>query len=250
MSNTQTQDRGLKFSGTVFARLKGTANWFDLGNTTSLTIATSSEKDERKSHRKDSFGQALDSLLTPNPPEISWENDTFNKRNFAFMLMGEAKDLDAKTTTVGGENVTLVKGEWGKWTNENLDSSKEVTVQLAGGSKVKATDFTVNHNAGLIMLHHDNSTAEAGGATVGYTVREDGGFVIDAAKLDGLQLELMIDGKNRVTGENAVLKVWKTNVAADGDFDWLSGDWGKAKFKGTCITPTGKNSPYQLQSFA
>ena len=244
------QEHGLKFAGTVFARLKGTATWFELGNTTSLTISTSSEKDERISFKKDSFGQALDSLATPNPPEIAWENDTFNKRNFAFMLMGEAKDLSTSTKQVSNEPITLKKGEWVKLPHENIDPEQECTVVLDSGSKTVAkSDYTINYNLGLIMLHADSSEAE-GTAQASYTLREGGGFVIDAATLDSLALELMIDGKNRVTGENAVLKVWEANVSADGDFDWLNGDWGKAKFKGSCITPSNQKSPYQLQSFA
>ncbi len=245
----QQQDRGLKFAGTVFARLKGTTTWFELGNTTSLVIKSSSEKDERISFKKDSFGQALDSLATPKPPEISWENDTFNKRNFGFMLMGKTADLDTKLKTVSGENITLVKGEWVELANANLDSGKDITLTLTAGGAVDKADYTVNHNAGLIMLHAD-SQSDAGAATISYTTREGGGFAISAGTLDSLNLELKIDGKNRVTGENALLNVWETNVAADGDFDWLSGDWGKAKFSGTCITPSGKQEPYHLQVFA
>ncbi|MCG7655943.1 hypothetical protein [Wielerella bovis] len=243
------QDRGLKFAGTVYARLKGSTTWFELGNTRSLTIKSSTEKDERISFKKESFGQALDNLPTPKPPEISWENDTFNKRNFGFMLMGKATDLDTQLKTVSGETITLVKGEWVELANANLDGNKDITLTLTAGGEVKKEDYTVNHNVGLIMLHAD-SESEAGEATISYTTREGGGFAISAATLDSLNLELKIDGKNRVTDENGLLNVWEVNVAADGDFDWLSGDWGKAKFSGTCITPSGKTEPYHLKMFA
>lgn len=241
------QEHGLKFAGTVFARLKGTENWFDLGNTTSLTIAQESEKDERISFRKDSFGQALDSLNTPKPPEITWENDTFNKRNFAFMLMGEAKDTQTTAKKITDEVVKLKAGEWVKLANMNIDPNQEFVLKAESGTSIKADQYQVNANLGMIML---TDPAAEGNAKATYTLRAGEGFVIDAAKLQGLSLELMIDGQNRVTGENAVLNVWETNVAADGDFDWLSGDWGKAKFTGTCITPQGKDSPYRLTSFA
>lgn len=240
-------EHGVKFAGTVFARLKGTENWFDLGNTTSLTIATSNEKDERISHRKDTYGQALDSINTPKPPEIKWENDTFNKRNFAFMLMGEAKDVQTTAKKITDEVVKLKAGEWVKLANENLDPKQEFVLKTESGTAIKAEQYQVNHNLGMVMLT-DESAEGNGKAT--YTLRAGESFVIDAAKLQGLQLELMIDGINRVTGENAILNVWETNVAAEGDFDWLSGDWGKSKFAGTCITPQGKESPYQLKGYA
>lgn len=240
------QEHGIKFAGTVFARLKGTENWFDLGNTTSLTIATSNEKDERISHRKDTYGQALDSMMTPKPPEIKWENDTFNKRNFALMLMGDAKDVQTTAKKITDEVVKLKAGEWVKLANVNLDPKQEFVLKAESGTALKAEQYQVNHNLGMVML---TDPAAEGNGKATYTLRAGEGFVIDAATLQGLPLELMIDGQNRVTGENAILNVWETNVAAEGDFDWLSGEWGKSKFAGTCITPQGKPSPYQLQSF-
>lgn len=239
-------ERGIKFAGTVFARLKGTENWFDLGNTTSLTITTSNEKDERISHRKDSYGQALDSMTTPKPPEIKWENDTFNKRNFAFMLMGVAKDVQTTAKKITDEVVKLKANEWVKLANVNLDPKQEFVLKTESGTAIKPEKYQVNHNLGMVMLI---DPADEGNGKATYTLRAGEGFVIDAAKLQGLPLELMIDGINRVTGENAILNVWETYVAAEGDFDWLSGEWGKSKFAGTCITPQGKESSYQLQSF-
>lgn len=245
----QQQDRGLKFAGTVFARLKGTATWFELGNTTSLVIKSSSEKDERISFKKESFGQALDSLATPKPPEISWENDTFNKRNYAFMLMGEAQDLDTKLKTVANEEVTLKKGVWIDLGNANIDPKQEITLKTSDDAPIDASKYTINHNLGMIYLHEDSEVEEDKGK-ISYTTREGGGFVIDAAALDGLVLELKVDGINRVTGEQGILNVWEANVAPDGDFDWLSGDWAKSKFSGTCITPSDKDRPYRFTSFA
>lgn len=243
------QEHGLKFAGTVYARKKGTIEWFELGNTTSLTIKSSVEKDERKSFKKENFGQALDVLITANPPEISWENDTFNKRNYAFMLMGEAKDLDIKLQTVANEEVTLKKGVWIDLGNANIDKEKEITLKTNDDAPIDASKYTINHNLGMIYVHED-SDVEEGKGKITYTTREGGGFVIDAAALDGLVLELKVDGINRVTGEQGILNVWEANVAPDGDFDWLSGDWAKSKFSGTCITPSDKDRPYRFTSFA
>lgn len=240
-------DHGLKFSGIVWARLKGAQTWYDMGNTKSLTIKAQSDKDERISFRHDTLGQALDAIYTPKPPEIAWENDTFNRRNFAAMLMGNAADFAGTPTAVTNELVTLKKGEWVKLANADIDPTQPIALtEKDGGKEIKG--FEINHPLGLIWIPADSTAKEE--AKINYSHGTGGGFTVDAATLNNLTLELMIDGVNRATGERGVLNVWEASVIADGDMDWLSGEWGSAKFTGTCITPAGQASPYRLTYFA
>lgn len=246
----QHSEHGIKFAGTVYAR-QPNGNWFDLGNTTSLKITASADKDERISKRKDSYGQALDNLPEPKPAEVSWENDTFNKRNFALMLMGSAADLDSNAQTITDAAVVLQKGVWVDLAHDNIDATQAVALVATEGNKaIDAADYVINYNLGMIKLAADSKIADNTKAKISYKTRAGGGYQIDAATLTGIDLELRVDGRNRATGEDGILSVWHVNVAADGDFDWLSGDWGKASFKGTCITPQGKNSPYRFKQFA
>lgn len=242
------KDMGLKFAGTVYARLKGQEAWFELGNTTSLTIKAQSEKDERISFKKGSFGQALDALYTPKPPEISWENDTFNRRNFAFMLLGQDADLSAEAKVQTDVLVSLKKGVWVDLPDDNLNPTS-FSLKTKADKVIPATDYVVNYNLGMVQLLEEAKT-EAGEGKASYQTRTGGGFVIDAAQLNSLNMQIRVDGVNRLNLEEGILNVWECSVTPEGDFDWLKGDWGAAKFSGTCLTPSDKPSPYQFKSFA
>lgn len=237
-------DHGVKFAGTVYVRKLGTKNWYDLGNTTSLKITLSGDKDERISHRRDTVGQALDSLYTPKPAEISWDNDTFNRQNFANMLMGEAANLSGAAQQITDEAIELLPHEWVELGQRNLDENTPLTFKTKDDQPLNlAGKVEINHRLGLIRLNEGNKTE----AKVSYATRENKGFAIDAATLTSLELELRVDGLNRATGENSVLSVWHASVTANDGMDWLSGDWGKASFSGTCVTPSDKNSPFRLE---
>lgn len=253
MSINRTVDHGLIFEGDVKVRNRSIpdSGIYDVGNTTSLTTASSTESTERLSKRKGTYGQALDSLVTPNPTEVGLTLDTFDKNNLAMALMGTAAVISARAETVTDTVIHIgKKGQGYKLPHENIDPAtikvKNKTDQAVDDGKVK-----FNANVGLIEI---DPTAENVNddedIKVSYKTRAGGGFKINAGSLSRLDLEIWVDGKNRVTGEAGVLHIPHAVLAADGDIDWFGDEFATASFTGRAVLAEGETSTYSFSSFS
>lgn len=253
MSITRTADHGLIFEGDVKVRNRNIpgSGIYDVGNTTSLTTASSTESKERTSKRKGTYGQALDSLVTQKPTEIGLKLDTFDKNNLAMALMGEAAVISAAAETVTDTVIHIgKKGQGYKLPHENIDPAT-VKVKNKDGQPVKAEHIKYNANVGLIEIDTAaDNVLDDEDVKVSYKTRAAGGFKISAGALSRLDLEIWVDGKNRITGEAGVLHIPHAVLAADGDIDWFGDDFAEAAFKGTAVLAGGEKSTYYFSSFA
>lgn len=250
---SRTHDDGLLFAGTVYARnrrIEG-SGFYDIGNTTSLSIKSDAEKIQRVSKRKDSFGQPLDSLANKNPSELSYTLDTFDRTNLAMALMGESAVIEAKVVKVTDEAVTIgKKGQWYKLTIANLDDGK-VTVKNASEQPVKAEHIEINATLGMILIKEECDNVNEGEAVkVTASTKATGGFTIDADTVGDYDLELMLDGTNRVTGENVKLHIPSAVVSSDSELDWFADEFNSVSFTGNPVLVSGHKSVYSVQVFA
>ena len=111
---TRQADDGLIFAGDVYIRNRRTegGGFYDIGNTTALSLKTDSEKKQRISRRKASWGQPLDSISLKKPTELKLKLDTFDKTNLAMALHGKESVIEAQIRTVTDEEITVgVKGK-------------------------------------------------------------------------------------------------------------------------------------------
>lgn len=244
---SEFNDHGVLLSGTAYMKQAGVnAGFVEIGNVTALQLKSGADKKERISKKKESFGQALDSIVIPKPVEISIEFDTFNKQNFAMMLMGNAADLSAAAVTVADEVLTVQKGEWIQLANANIDTTQTIGLKTESGSTIKAEDYTINASLGLLKLNDSATQTTGDKLKISYKTRAGAGFKVEAGTLTGLNLEIVLDMQNRASGKTGRLEIYQAAIAADGDFDWLADDWGNAKFSGSLVTPTGKSAAYTL----
>lgn len=244
-------DDGLIFAGTVFARNRRIPNstFYDIGNTTAFQLKSSSEKKERTSKRKDSYGQPLDSIASKKPTEVSFKLDTFDRKNLAMVLMGEASDLETAVKNVTDETITVKKGEWLKLANDNI-APASVKVKNAAGQPVKAEHIVLNETLGLITVKADADNVQNDEAIkVTYNTKGGGGFRIDADAVGDYDLEIMIDTENRVTGKNGKLHVPSAVVASESDLDFFKDDFNEASFGGTAVLVSGFKTAYSFTEY-
>ena len=105
---TRQADDGLIFAGDVYIRNRRTeGGFYDIGNTTSLSLKTDSEKKQRISRRRASWGQPLDSISLKKPTELKLKLDTFDKTNLAMALHGKESVIEAQIRTVTDEEITV-----------------------------------------------------------------------------------------------------------------------------------------------
>ena len=251
MSN-RVSDHGLIFEGDVKIRNRNIAGsgFYDVGNTTALTTKTETETKERTSKQKGSYGQALDSLVTLKPTAVGLKLDTFDRENLAMALMGEAAVIAASAETVKAEEVVIgKKGQAYKLAHVNIDPAS-VAVKNAADQKVDAAYVSVNAATGMITVASAcDNVADGEAVKVDYKTRASGGYKISAGILSRLDLEIYVDGKNRVTGESGVLHIPHAVLAADGDIDWFGDDFAEASFNGTAVLAAGETSTYSFSSF-
>lgn len=249
---SRTIDDGLLFAGTVYARNRriSGSGFYDIGNTTSLSIKADAEKIQRTSKRKDSYGQPLDSLANKKPSEIKFTLDTFDRRNLAMTLMGDAAEIEARSVKITDEVVTVgQKGQWYKVSIDNI--AGEVTLKNATDQKVKAEHFEVNTTLGMILIKEECDNVNAGETVkVTATTGAKGGFAIDADTVGDYDLEIMLDGVNRVSGENVKLHIPSAVVSSDSELDWFADDFNEASFSGNPVLVDGHRSGYSVKVFA
>lgn len=243
-------DHGLIFEGDVKVRNRNQpgTGFFDIGNTTALTTAVSVDTLERVSKQKGTYGSALDSLKTQKPAEIGLTLDTFDKDNLAMALMGTAAVIPAAAQTVTDEEVVIgVKGQAFKLAHGNIDPTT-VSVKNAKDAAVDAAGFAVSPDVGMITVTAD-SVKDGETVKVSYKTRATGGYKVTAATLSRLDLEIYVDGRNRVTGEAGILHIPHAVLAADGEIDWFGDDFNTAAFKGTAVLADGNTSTYNFTAY-
>ena len=208
------------------------------------------ETKERVSKQKGTYGTALDSLKTVKPTEIGLKLDTFDKDNLALALMGEAAVIAATAQTVADETVTIgKKGMAYKLAHGNIDPTT-VKVKNKGKTAVDAAHIDINATLGMITILPTADTVNEGETIiVEYKTRDSGGYKVSAATLSRLDLEIYVDGRNRVTGETGILHIPHAVLAADGSIDWFGDDFNEAEFKGTAVLASGETSTYSFTSY-
>lgn len=249
---TRQADDGLIFAGDVYIRNRRTegGGFYDIGNTTSLSLKTDSEKKQRISRRKASWGQPLDSISLKKPTELKLKLDTFDKTNLAMALHGKESVIEAQIRTVTDEEITVgVKGNGYPLSIDNLDPAT-VTVKNAAGQAVKAEHLSVNAVLGLITVLPPCDNVNAG-EKIKVTAKtlKKGGFKIDADAVPDYDLEIMLDGENRVTGEPVKLHIPSAVVSADSELDWFKDDFNEVSFTGNPVLVAGYESSYSVKVF-
>lgn len=236
---TQTH-HGRIYSGTLFARIHGTqGGFFEMGNVEELTTKTDVEKKELKSTGKYDYGQAISAIVIPKPTEIELKFSSFDKYALARALMGQAVDLPTGTQNIDETAVKASKTGWIKLSHDDIDPEhfelKNKTKQTIEKSK-----YRLNADLGMVMFL--DSTGINDGDNLFYTGKTRGttGFVIEANTLTDMHLELILDGKDRVTESSGSLTIPHVVLSANGDINWFSDDWWQSGLSGTVVKDTGK----------
>lgn len=250
----QFEDKGLIFEGSVMVRNRRIAGsgFYPIGNTIALKIKTEFEKKERISRKKGSYGMPLDTIIDKQPTSVSFEIDTFNRANLAMVLMGESAAIAPTSLKVTDEAVTVAeKGIWYKLANDNIDETSVKVKAGASATPLEAADYELIAGTGMISIRESAAGVQAGDEIkVTYNTRAGGGFRIDADLAADYDLELQIDGFNKVTQKHARLHIPSAVVASASELDWFAADFNTATFEGTLVLVGGYKSTYTYSEFA
>lgn len=237
----QTQSfRGRKYSGDLYARKYGSSDGFaKMGNVTEFTTKSETEKDELKSTGRDDFGQAIEVETVPQPIEISLKFNTFDRHALARVLMGEAVDIGGVPEVINETAVKALKTGWIKLAHNDIDP-ENFTLKNKSKQDIEKTKYELNPRLGMVRLL--DATGINDGDNLHYEGKTKGrkGFAIDANTLQSIPLELYLDGKDRISGNDGVLEVAHVVLSADGDINWFEDGWWESGLTGTIVKDEGK----------
>ncbi len=246
----QYQDTGLIFAGNIYMReiVDGVpGEYAGPINVTRLEMTPPQpESVDRTSYQRDTYGQVLDSVNLPGEaPRMAMDFDSLPSSQLADALAGTTEDYSATVQTVTGEAITLKQGTWKKLPFPNVDTATiSVTLDSDGTTElVRGTDYDVEPTSGLIRAL--NETGAVAVAVDFDTVQASGQRILGATEISKKR-EIIMDGKNLVTGKNALVTIHSASFSATQALDLMAREFISGTLEGTMTTPAGEKSPYDI----
>jgi len=202
------------------------------------------ERFERKSYKRDTFGQVLDEAVTPGTPTVSITTDTINSEIGAYLFLGTESSMDQDATPVTDEAITVTELDKGYKLAKYDVGSVVVQDDTDTTTYTLGTDYTLDAESGIIYILSGGAISVDDVVHVDYTPVAHSGSKIDLSTEDSILTKLHVYGKDRASGKIKHFILSKVRLSPSGDVPVLGGD-GFASFQlsGTVQTPTGDTSP-------
>ena len=222
-----------------------TGGYIGLLNPVSFNIEQAeAERTPRVSKLRDSYGQALDELVTPQPQTISFTTDESGDAEvLAWAMSGQVGNYTQAAGTVSEDEITIVKGEWFKLPHRMISA---VELEPAGGGTpyVVDVDYLVDPTAGMIKPTLGGAIA-SGAVDISYAHAAITGKKIGSGSRPSIQVRIEGEGKNLANGKPVSILVRRANLSASGSLDFTSDDWVQTTLTGTPLK-VGANEPVEV----
>lgn len=218
-------------------------------NATQLQLNTPSESVDRPSKRKESYGQALDSVTLASSSEITIVFDDQPAEMLAMALMGEVEETSQGADTVVDGLVTLPKGNrWAVLPFTNLTESGLSAKLASDDSAIPAAGYEVNYADGMIRTTPggalDTGTATPIKLSYGYAAVNK--VIIKGGIKPTINARVLLKGKNLATGKAVEADILKASLAPTQAVDLLSSEYVSTTLGGKAILVDGETAPFYL----
>lgn len=209
-------------------------------NPVKLAISTPEpDRQQRVSHLRDSFGQALDEIVTPKPTELELStDDTGDAEVLGWALNGEAVGFTQGTATVVDEVVAVEKGKWAKLANRAVSA---VVVKDTAGTTTYTpnTDYLVDPVSGFIKIT-DAGAIATGDVKVSYAAAALTGQLVKAGTRPNIFVQVDGEGINVANGKPVHVVVPRASLSATGALDMVGAEFLVTELKGSALKVTGR----------
>lgn len=244
------KDTGLIFAGNIYmAKIENDEpqNFRGPINVTRLELTPPQpESVDRTSFQRDTYGQVLDSVNLPGEsPTIAMDFDSLPTDLLADALAGTVEDYSPAAGSVTAEAITLVEGLWVKLPHAHIDP-ETISVLLASDGTTEleeGTDYQLEPVTGLIRALSAEGAADV---EIDYDRTEATGQRVLGATEITKRRQIIMDGRNLVTGKNCSLTVYRASFSATQALDLMSQEFITGTLEGTLTTPEGMASPYEV----
>lgn len=196
-------------------------------------------RQQRISRQRDSFGQALDEIVTPAATQISFSTDeTGDAEVLGWGLNGEAVNYTQDAATVTEQVTAVEKGKWVKLPHRAVSA---LTIEPTGGGTpyILNTDYLVDLVGGLVKVTEGGAIA-TGNVELNYTAAALTGKKVNAGTRASIRVRIEGEGVNRTNGKPVHVVIPKASLSASGTLDLVGDDFLVTELSGTALKLTGR----------
>ncbi|UTW12932.1 hypothetical protein [Marinobacterium rhizophilum] len=218
-------------------------------NVTQLQINTPSESVDRTSKKKTSYGQVLDSVVLPQPTELTIAIDDQPADLLALALLGDVEVLNQASASVSAAAFTLpAANKWLKLPQGNLASAGLAVFESDGVTGIAAAAYEINYALGMIRTTPDGvlDTGSSTDIKMDYTHNAISGSRIKGAIRSIIRVKLYLDGTNLATGLPVKLQIPEAVVAPTEAVDLFASEYVSATLAGKIKLLDGETAPFYL----
>lgn len=219
-----------------------TGGFIGLVNPVTLSIETPEPtRTQRVSRLRDSYGQALDEIVTPSATQINFSTDeTGDAEVLGWGLNGEAVNYTQASATVTDQVVAVEKGKWLRLPHRSI-SALVIEPEGGGTAYTLNTDYLVDPISGMIKITEAGAIAD-GEVQVSYTAAALTGKKVNAGTRANIRVCIEGDGINRANGKRVHVVIPCASLSASGTQDLVGDDFLVSELSGTALKLTGREA--------
>jgi len=219
----------------------------DEGNVIVCAVSLPMEKKERISKMPNTYGQALDTVYIPKPPEIKLSFDSVRPKDLAMVFLGEeSEDVSQGSGSVSDEEITAKLGVYVELSKQNI-AEGSVVVKDEDGSQTyeEGKDYVIHYGLGMIKAISNGAISEGEVLRVSYDFNAITWKRVKTLKRPVVKGAMRLFGKNLTTGKKCKVEFYHVVLQPDKEVDFLSNDFMELGFTGTLVTPAGRETPFE-----
>lgn len=207
------------------------------------------EKLEKTSKGKNTYGQVRATVFKPSAPEFSVTLGQANRENLPLALMGTAADINRAGGTLTAEEVTVTNvGGWIELPWANIKEAGLTVTNAAGDNTyVRDTDYLINLAMGWIKFLSGSGVSVNDVVKISGTYGAITGTKIDASTVNQLRARFILDGKNLVDGSPVKAIAKQVAMSSEAAFDLLGDNFAEIPLTGSIETPVGHTTGFEVE---
>lgn len=217
-------------------------------NATKFAISPgTAEKIDRISYLRDTFGQALDSVVFPGVASLSIDSDDAGAEVLQYAILGTLSDVSTAQGQISAdtpESVTARVGYKVKLANRKVAS---VVVKDSTNTTTYSgtTDYTLyDASAGLLHIPTTSTIVDGSTLNVSYNYGAISGKQIIAATKTEVRCYVRLDGKNLSNQKKVVITVPEAVLTPSGELDVAGKKFVTFSLSGSLVTQAGQSGPF------
>lgn len=208
----------------------------------------SAEKIDRVSYMRDTYGQALDSVVFPGTPSLAIETDDAAAEVLQYALLGTLSDITATSGTVTAGTPDEVVAHLNRWCKLAHRGVSNVVVKDETVSPVETyvnnTDYTLDATSGMIKVLSTGNINDGNTLSVTYSYGALTSQQIIAATNTEIRAYVRLEGKNLANQKKVSIICHEAVLTPNGELDIAGKAFIKFGLSGTLVTPTGQSGPF------